>query len=178
MWTYLQEGLIGLAGQVVEFVCSKIDDGFPPGFIYLMMSVYNALYQEEKIENFYKEQLAQDWQGDGVLAHLIIVKLLKGDIEVAKSLFADLVAINGEVIQVFDTPYWVYLLDMANEVLTYSLNSALSIQIALHPLQIFLETKNFVIHQMVVLAEDYQDSLPNFPRKRLEFLNSSCMTGI
>lgn len=103
--TYLQEGLVGLAGQVLELVCSKIDDGFPPGFIYLMMSVYNTLYQEEKIEKFYKKQLAQDWQDDGVLVHLIIAKLLNGDIEVARALFADLAAINGEVLHVFNSSY-------------------------------------------------------------------------
>ena len=178
--TYLQEGLIGLAGQVVDFVRSKIaaDDRFPPGFIYLMMGVYNSLYQEEKIEDFYEEQLSQDWQDDGVLVHLIIAKLLNGDIEAARALFADLVAINNEVLYAFDSPYWVHLLDMANEVSVYRPNSALSLQIALHPLQTFLETKSFVIHQMLALAEDYQDSLPDSPRKRLEFLNSPCMKGI
>ncbi|MCI7678269.1 MAG: hypothetical protein MSS16_09415 [Streptococcus orisratti] len=177
---YLQEGLVGLAGQVVDFVRSKIaaDDRFPPGFIYLMMGVYNSLYQEEKIEDFYEEQLAQDWQDDGVLVHLIIAKLLNGDIEAARALFVDLAAINNEILYVFDSPYWVHLLDMANEVSVYRPNSALSLQIALHPLQAFLETKNFVIHQMLALAEDYQDSLPDSPRKRLEFFNSPCMKGI
>ena len=177
---YLQEGLVGLAGQVVDFVRSKIaaDDRFPPGFIYLMMGVYNSLYQEEKIEDFYEEQLAQDWQDDGVLVHLIIAKLLNGDIEAARALFVDLAAINNEILHVFDSPYWVHLLDMANEVSVYRPNSALSLQIALHPLQTFLETKNFVIHQMLALAEDYQDSLPDSPRKRLEFFNSPCMKGI
>ncbi|WP_317335113.1 hypothetical protein [Streptococcus orisratti] len=178
--TYLQEGLIGLAGQVVDFVRSKIaaDDRFPPGFIYLMMGVYNSLYQEEKIEDFYEEQLSQDWQDDGVLVHLIIAKLLNGDIEAARALFADLVAINNEVLYAFDSPYWVHLLDMASEVSVYRPNSALSLQIALHPLQSFLLTKPFVIHQMLAIAEDYQDSLPDSPRKRLEFFNSPCMKGI
>lgn len=176
--TYLQEGLIGLAGQVVDFVRSKIDEAFPPGFIHLMMSVYNALYQEEDIEDFYEEQLAQDCQDDGVLVHLIIAKLLNGDIEAARALFADLAAINGEVLHVFDSSYWVHLLDMANEVSAYRPNSALSLQIALHPLQAFLLTKPFVIHQMFALAADYQDSLPDSPRKRLEFFNSPCMKGI
>ncbi|MGE9834806.1 hypothetical protein [Streptococcus orisratti] len=178
--TYLQEGLIGLAVQVVDFVRSKIaaDDRFPPGFIYLMMGVYNSLYQEEKIEDFYEEQLSQDWQDDGVLVHLIIAKLLNGDIEAARALFADLVAINNEVLYAFDSPYWVHLLDMANEVSVYRPNSALSLQIALHPLQSFLLTKPFVIHQMLALAEDYQDSLSDSPRKRLEFFNSPCMKGI
>ena len=176
--TYLQEGLVGLAGQVVDFVRSKIDEAFPPGFIHLMMSVYNALYQEEEIEDFYEEQLSQDWQDDGVLVHLIIAKLLNGDIEVARALFADLAAINGEVLHVFDSSYWVHLLDMANEVSAYRPNSALSLQIALHPLQAFLLTKPFVIHQMLALAEEYQDSLPDSPRKRLEFFNSPCMKGI
>lgn len=178
--TYLQEGLIGLAGQVVDFVRSKIaaDDRFPPGFIYLMMGVYNSLYQEEKIEDFYEEQLSQDWQDDGVLVHLIIAKLLNGDIEAARALFADLVAINNEVLYAFDSPYWVHLLDMASEVSVYRPNSALSLQIALHPLQSFLITKPFVIHQMLAIAEDYQDSLPDSPRKRLEFFNSPCMKGI
>lgn len=178
--TYLQEGLVGLAGQVVDFVRSKIaaDDRFPPGFIYLMMGVYNSLYQEEKIEDFYEEQLSQDWQDDGVLVHLIIAKLLNGDIEAARALFADLVAINNEVLYAFDSPYWVHLLDMANEVSVYRPNSALSLQIALQPLQTFLETKNFVIHQMLDLAEDYQDSLPDSPRKRMAFFNSACMKGI
>lgn len=175
---YLQEGLIGLAGQVVDLVCSKIDDAFPPGFIYLMLSVYNALYQEEKIEDFYEEQLALGWQDDGVLAHLIIANLLKGDMEGAQALFNDLVAINGEAIQVFDNPYWVHLLDMANEVSTYRPNSALSLQIALFPLQNFLETKSFVIDQMVALAGGYQASLPDSLDKRLEFFYSPCMMGI
>ena len=31
---------------------------------------------------------------------------------------------------------------------------------------------------MITLAENYQDSLPDSPRKRLEFLNSPCMKGI
>ncbi len=178
--TYLQEGLVGLAGQVVDFVRSKLnaDDRFPPGFVYLMLSVYNALYKTEEIADFYEEQLAQDWQDDGVLVHLIIAKLLEGDIETARSLFADLVAINNEVLHVFDSLYWVHLLDMANEVSAYRPNSALSLQIALHPLQAFLVTKPFVIHQMLALAEDYQDSLPDSPRKRLEFFNSPCMKGI
>ena len=175
---YLQEGLVGLAGQVVDFVRSKIDEAFPPGFIHLMMSVYNALYQEEDIEDFYEEQLAQDWQDDGVLVHLIIAKLLNGDIEAARALFADLAAINGEVLHVFDSSYWVHLLDMANEASAYRPNSALSLQIALHPLQAFLLTKPFVIHQMLAIAEEYQDSLPDSPRKRLEFFNSPCMKGI
>lgn len=176
--TYLQEGLVGLAGQVVDFVRSKIDEAFPPGFIHLMMSVYNALYQEEEIEDFYEEQLAQDWQDDGVLVHLIIAKLLNGDIEAARALFADLAAINGEVLHVFDSSYWVHLLDMANEVSAYRPNSALSLQIALHPLQAFLLTKPFVRNQILSLAEEYQDSLPDSPRKRLEFFNSPCMKGI
>lgn len=178
--TYLQEGLIGLAGQVVDFVRSKLnaDDRFPPGFVYLMLSVYNALYKTEEIADFYEEQLAQDWQDDGVLVHLIIAKLLEGDIETARLLFAELVAINNEVLHVFDSLYWVHLLDMANEVSAYRPNSALSLQIALHPLQAFLVTKPFVIHQMLALAEDYQDSLPDSPRKRLEFFNSPCMKGI
>ena len=178
--TYLQEGLVGLAGQVVDFVRSKIavDDRFPPGFVYLMLSIYNALYKTEEIIDFYEEQLAQDWQDDGVLAHLIIAKLLEGDIETARSLFADLVAINNEVLHVFDSLYWVHLLDMANEVSAYRPNSASSLQIALHPLQAFLLTKPFVIHQMLALAEEYQDSLPDSPRKRLEFFNSPCMKGI
>ena len=176
--TYLQEGLVGLAGQVVDFVRSKIDEAFPPGFIHLMMSVYNALYQEEEIEDFYEEQLAQDWQDDGVLVHLIIAKLLNGDIEAARALFADLAAINGEVLHVFDSSYWVHLLDMANEVSAYRPNSSLSLQIALHPLQAFLLTKPFVIHQMLAIAEDYQDNLPDSPRKRMAFFNSACMKGI
>lgn len=178
--TYLQEGLIGLAGQVVDLVRSKLnaDDRFPPGFVYLMLSVYNALYKTEEIADFYEEQLAQDWQDDGVLVHLIIAKLLEGDIETARLLFAELVAINNEVLHVFDSLYWVHLLDMANEVSAYRPNSALSLQIALHPLQAFLVTKPFVIHQMLALAEDYQDSLPDSPRKRLEFFNSPCMKGI
>ena len=67
---------------------------------------------------------------------------------------------------------------MANEVSAYRPNSALSLQIALHPLQAFLLTKPFVIHQMLALAEEYQDSLPDSPRKRLEFFNSPCMKGI
>ncbi|WP_057491825.1 hypothetical protein [Streptococcus orisasini] len=178
--TYLQEGLVGLAGQVVDFVRSKIaaDDKFPPGFVYLMLSVYNALYQDEKIQDFYENQLTQDWQDDGVIAHMLIAMLLTGDMDAAKELFKYLASVNKEAVQVFDNPYWVQLLDMANEVSTYRPNSAVSLQIALHPLQAFLVTKPFVIHQMVALAEEYQDSLPDSPRKRLEFFNSPCMKGI
>ena len=178
--TYLQEGLVGLAGQVVDFVRSKIaaDDRFPPGFVYLMLSVYNALYKTEEITDFYEEQLGLEWQDDGVIAHMLIAMILIGDMDAAKELFKYLASVNKEAVQVFDTPYWVQLLDMANEVSTYRPNSAASLQIALHPLQAFLVTKPFVIHQMVALAEEYQDSLPDSPRKRLEFFNSPCMKGI
>ncbi|MGT2907395.1 hypothetical protein [Streptococcus dentiloxodontae] len=178
--TYLQEGLIGLAGQVVDFVRSKIavDDRFPPGFIHLMMSVYNALYQEEEIEDFYEEQLAQDWQDDGVLVHLIIAKLLNGDIEAASALFADLAEINLEVVETFDSQYWVHLLSLSEKVDAYRPYSAMSLRVALYPLRTFLETKPFIIQQMMTLAEDYQDSLPDTPRKRMAFLDSACMKGI
>lgn len=178
--TYLQEGLVGLAGQVVDFVRSKIaaDDRFPPGFVYLMLSVYNALYKTEEITDFYEEQAGQEWQDDGVIAHMLIAMILIGDMDAAKELFKYLASVNKEAVQVFDTPYWVQLLDIANEVSTYRPNSAASLQIALHPLQAFLVTKPFVIHQMVALAEEYQDSLPDSPRKRLEFFNSPCMKGI
>lgn len=178
--TYLTEGLVGLAGQVVDFVRSKIaaDDRFPPGFVYLMLSVYNALYQDEKIEDFYEEQLAQDWQDDGVLAHVIIANLLKGNIERARALFTDLAALNKEILHVFESPYWVPLLSMSEEFEAYRPYSALSLQVALYPLQAFLETKPFISHQMVALAEEHQDNLPDFPLKRLEFFNSACMKGI
>lgn len=176
--TYLQEGLVGLADQVVSFVRSKIDDGFPPGFIYLMLSVYNILYKTEEITDFYEEQIGQGWQDDGVIAHMLIAMLLTGDMDAAKELFKYLASVNKEALPVFDNPYWVQLLDMANEVSTYRPNSVISLQIALHPLQAFLVTKPFVNHQMVALAEEYQDSLPDSPRKRLEFFNSPCMKGI
>ncbi|MGT2948871.1 hypothetical protein [Streptococcus devriesei] len=178
--TYLQEGLVGLAGQVVDFVRSKIavDDRFPPGFVYLMLSVYNALYKTEEITDFYEEQIGQEWQDDGVIVHMLIATILIGDMDAAKELFRYLANVNKEALQVFDNPHWVQLLDIANEVSTYRPNSAASLQIALHPLQAFLVTKPFVIHQMVALAEEYQDSLPDSPRKRLEFFNSPCMKGI
>lgn len=178
--TYLQEGLVGLAGQVVDFVRSKIavDDRFPPGFVYLMLSVYNALYKTEEITDFYEEQIGQEWQDDGVIVHMLIATILIGDMDAAKELFRYLASVNKEALQVFNNPYWVQLLDIANEISTYRPNSAASLQIALHPLQAFLVTKPFVIHQMVALAEEYQDSLPDSPRKRLEFFNSPCMKGI
>lgn len=130
-----------------------------------MLSVYNALYKTEGIIDFYEEQLGQEWQDDGVIVHVLIAMILIGDMDAAKELFRDLANANKEVLQVFDNPYWVQLLDIANEVSTYRPNSAASLQIALHPLQAFLVTKPFVIHQMLALAEDYQDSLPDSPHK-------------
>lgn len=179
---YLREGFYSLAGEVVDFVCSKIDDAYPPAFIYLMMCVYNALFRYEDITEFYEMTLVEQWEDDGILVHLVIASLLQGNFEEAESLFADLVELNPEVLWVFDIPIWADLLSEVDGDAEQTLNKAEFIQMVLSPLQGFLLIRPFVTQQLTTLAENYQlkhqEEEIDSPQRRFEFFGSPCMKDI
>lgn len=176
--SYLKLGLISRAEQVVSLINSQLDDGFPPGFDISKLSVYNSLYQLEAIEEHYENCLAEDFEDDQSLVHLVIAYVLQGEFAVAEELFADLARINQDTVNFFSFPYWAYLLEEVDEISYYSPRTADALRIALAPLADFLKSKPLLVKQLVSMAEAYEDSLPDSLRKRQEFFDSPAMAGI
>ncbi|MEQ9764196.1 hypothetical protein ABPS01_05930 [Streptococcus sp. ZJ151] len=141
-----EEGFLGLAVEVVEFILSKKPKRLAPDFLHLTLSLYNELGRFDRIQALYYHFLPLLPQNkDSLIVHFMLSKLLQGQIDEAKSLFEELVDVNKEAADFFANEDWLDELFDVEEMEVYEPFSRQSLAVTTYYLMDFFDRNLTVI---------------------------------
>lgn len=162
---FIAEGFLALARQLIELIDRKKPLYYPPNFIFSMLSFYNMVGDYRKVEDFYRRDLKTYQIKDGILLHVILSKILSGQLDEARVLFEELSRINPLMTDFFMNEEWMLdigEIETAEVFVPFSMDSLRS---ALYPMEgfflqnIMLES---ILHHMAI---DLTGELPVFGHK-------------
>lgn len=136
---YTTEGFYYRALKLVDAYLAKRPKRFPPNFVFYMLSLYHLTGQEPKVEKFYQDELSQGRYKDEILIHAVVAAFLSGRVTEASQLFAKLVEINDQALELFSRRDWIDELMEIEAEECYVPNSIQSLQASLYPLIDLLE---------------------------------------
>ncbi|MGT2833199.1 hypothetical protein [Streptococcus halotolerans] len=156
MVAYLyEEGFLGLAAEVVEFILSKKPKRLAPDFLHLALSLYNELGRFNQIQSLYYHFLPLlPRNKDSLIFHFMLSKLLQGQMVEARSLFEDLIDVNEEAADFFASDHWLDELFDVEEAEMYKPFSRQSLAVTTYYLMDFFERNLIVVSYLGRFARE------------------------
>lgn len=132
-----QETFLALAAEVASFVLVKKVKRPAPDFLPLTLAIYNELGRFHLVEAIYYSYLPLlPKQKDSLIFHMIVAKLLQGQVKEASSLFTELLAVNKQALDFF-SDNWLEQLAVAHDLDVYRPFTRQSIALAAYHLAHF-----------------------------------------